>query len=161
MANWKKKEAGFMVVRPNAASDNYILEKFHNNMERETIELKYSIFNPAYEYQIGKFQNNDEILAAMASYTSNAAPQHQEKIEFPTLVSQEDQWYEYRYAVVKIGTAHGLEEWSVSCTRKELDNVSCPAGYVVRSQIRLNGGNWRGHEELYSLDDWSRIFCNR
>ena len=150
MANWKKKEAGFMVIRPNAESENFVLEKFHNSMERESIEEKYNIFNPVYEYQVGTFQNNEEIIAAMADYKGNEPRSYQEPL--PAL-------YEYRYAIVKIGRAYGLEDWSDICSEKQINDMECPKGYILRTQVRVSGGKWREHNDHYCLEDFKRIFC--
>ena len=67
--------------------------------------------------------------------------------------------YEYRCALVKIGSGHGEEEWSDICSEEQINEMSCPKGYILRTQMRVSGGKWKGHNEYYCLEDFKRIFC--
>lgn len=67
MANWKKKEAGYMVVSNKANAAQFFCEKFHNVNEMKELEQKYQWINANIEYHIGTFANNAEIEDAMNS----------------------------------------------------------------------------------------------
>jgi hypothetical protein len=67
MANWKKKEAGFIVFFDNNL--NFFCEGFHNNEEKADIINKFKFLNLNTEERIGIFNNNAEIEAAIKAYT--------------------------------------------------------------------------------------------
>lgn len=67
MANWKKKEAGYMVVSNKVNATQYFTEKFHNKEEMEQLEQKYKWINANIEYHIGTFANSAEIDAEIGN----------------------------------------------------------------------------------------------
>lgn len=65
MANWKKKEAGYMIISNKANDAQFFCDKFHNAEEMAELEQKYKWINANIEYHIGSFANNAEIEEAM------------------------------------------------------------------------------------------------
>lgn len=68
MAHWKKSEAGYMIISNPANRKQYFCEKFHNREEMAELEAKYGWLNAQFEYKIGCFQNNAEIVESMVNY---------------------------------------------------------------------------------------------
>jgi hypothetical protein len=68
MANWRKKEAGYMVISNKANDAQFFCEKFHNVDEMRELEQKYKWINANIEHYIGTFANNAEIESAMEAY---------------------------------------------------------------------------------------------
>lgn len=68
MANWKKKEAGFIVFKNRANSEQFVCDSFHNKEEMEAVIEKFRLLNLDKEYYIGTFSNNNEIEIAMETY---------------------------------------------------------------------------------------------
>lgn len=69
--NWKRKEAGFVVVGNQMDRSQYFCEKFHNKEELDNIVEKYKWIHPEFEYHIGTFNNDKELQDAMSQYTRN------------------------------------------------------------------------------------------
>ena len=68
MANWKKKEAGFIVFKNRANNDQFVCDSFHNKEEMEEVIEKFRLLNLEQEYHIGTFNNNNEIVQAIETY---------------------------------------------------------------------------------------------
>lgn len=68
MANWKKKEAGFIVFKNRASGEQFFCDIFHNNSEKRELLDKYKLLNFETEEYIGNFANNEEILNAVEIY---------------------------------------------------------------------------------------------
>lgn len=146
MAVWKKKEAGFMVIKPSEESAASIMEQFNNREEMEEKLEKFSIFNPYVEYFIGIFNSKSEIEEMMANQ------------KFEVVEEPKEEEVVYRYCYIGLKDIEKKENWSAPITKEELENLSVEKGFILRSQVYLNG-KWQGHENKYNFKDYIRIFC--
>lgn len=155
MANWKKKEAGFIVVRNKNNVNEFFIDKFHNKNEMELLEHKYSWLHADYEYHVGTFNSNDEIEIAIANYQPIKVEQPVKitNLHFPRAT--------YRYRLQKIGELEPEINWVENVSQKYIDEMDLEEGYIMYTEERLDDGPYKPKDQIYNLKDFDRIFIKQ